>query len=73
MRASQYLAGSIIAEPILDVVELNGGVSGEPNTVVPRAFRRADLDVPVFPVCHPDNVAASYHLHDFGVDYSSAR
>nr|GLL34703.1 hypothetical protein KK1_022532 [Ipomoea trifida] len=58
------LAGPVVAEPVLDVVELNGGVSREAHTPVTWPFRGEHFTVPVFPAGRPDNMAA-FNLHYF--------
>lgn len=57
------LAGAVIAEAVLNVVELDGRVGGEANAAVPGAFGGADFAVAVFPPGGPDNVAA-LNLHN---------
>lgn len=57
------LTGAVVAEAVLNVVELNGGVGGEANAAVPRAFGGADFAVAVFSADGPHNVAALY-LHN---------
>nr|GMD36761.1 hypothetical protein KK1_022532 [Ipomoea batatas] len=58
------LAGPVVAEPVLDVVELNGGVSREAHTPVTWPFRCENFTVPVFPAGRPDNMAA-FNFHYF--------
>lgn len=41
-------AGAVVAETVLDVVELDGSVGGETDAAVAWAFGCADLAVPVF-------------------------
>ena len=57
------LAGAVVAEAVLHVVELDGGVGGEADPPVSWPLRRAHLAVPVLPSRRPDNVAA-LNLHD---------
>ena len=57
------LAGAVVAEAVLDVVELDGRVGGEADAAVSGALGRAHLAVPVLAAAPPHNVAA-LHLHD---------
>lgn len=57
-------AGPVVAESVLNVVELNGGVGGEADAAVSGAFGGADFAVSVFATCGPYNVAA-LNLDDF--------
>lgn len=54
------LAGSVVTEAVLDVVELNGGVRRQPYTAVSGSLGGADLAVAVLPPCGPDNVTTLY-------------
>lgn len=62
------LAGAVVAEAVLNVVELNGGVGGEADAAVAGAFRSADFAVAVLPAGGADNVAALdlHNLSDGG-------
>ena len=68
-------AGAVVAEPVLHVVELNGGVGGQADSTVPGTFGCADLAVPVFPPGGPDNVAALnfYYLPTGGGPQAQSR
>ena len=66
------LAGAVIAEAVLDVVELDGGVRRQAHTAVSGAFCSADLAVAVLPPGGADNVAA-LHLHDLADAAASHR
>lgn len=55
-------AGAVVAEAVLHVVELNGGVSGEAHAAVPGAFGGVHFAVAVFPASGPDNVSP-FHLY----------
>lgn len=50
--------GAVVAQPVLNVVELDCGVGGEADPAVARAFGCVDLAVAVFPAGGADNVAA---------------
>lgn len=52
------LARAVVAEAVLNVVELNGGVGGEAYAAVAGAFGGADFTVAVLPASGADNVAA---------------
>lgn len=56
------LARAIVAEAVLNVVELNGRVGGESDSAVPGTFGGAHFAVPVFSSGGPYNVA-SLDLH----------
>ena len=66
------LAGAVVAEAVLDVVELDGGVGGEADAAVPRPLGGADLAVAIFPAGGPDNVTA-LHLHDLAAGVPQAQ
>ncbi|GFZ04587.1 TCP family transcription factor 4 [Actinidia rufa] len=66
------LAGAVVAEAVLDVIELGGGVGSEADAAVSRPLGGADLVVAVFPAGGPDNVAA-FHLHDLAVGVPQAQ
>lgn len=57
------LAGAVVAQAVLDVVELDSGVGGEANAAVSWALGGADFAVAVFPAGGPHYVAA-LHLHN---------
>lgn len=57
------LARAVVTEPVLDVIELDGGVGRQPHAAVPRPLGGAHLAVPVLPPGGPNNVA-SLDLHD---------
>lgn len=57
-------ARPVEAKPILDVVELDGGVGGETNAAVSESLGGANLAVAIFPAGGTDNVAASLHFDD---------
>lgn len=57
------LARAVVTKPVLDVIELDGGVGREPHAAVPRPLGGAHLAVPVLPPGGPNNVA-SLDLHD---------
>lgn len=56
-------AWAVIAESVLDVVELNGGVSAKANAAVSWAFCSADFTVSIFATRRANNVAA-LHLYE---------
>jgi hypothetical protein len=58
------LAGAVVAEAVLDVVELDGSVGGEADTAVSRPLCSADLAVAVLASSGANNVA-SLDLDDF--------
>lgn len=43
------LARPVVAKPVLDVVELDSGVSRQPHAAVPRPLRGVDFAVAVLP------------------------
>jgi hypothetical protein len=57
------LAGAVVAQPVLHVVELDGGVRREAHAPVPRPARRAHLAVAVLAPRGAHNVP-SLHGHD---------
>lgn len=63
------LAGAVVAEAVLDVVELDGSVGGEANAAVSGAFGGAHLAVAVFSAGGADNVAA-LNLHNLAADHA---
>lgn len=65
------LAGPVVSEPILNIVELNRRIGREANSPVPRALGSADFAVTVFPTGGPDNVA-SLDLHDLSATASAS-
>lgn len=57
------LAGTVVPQAVLNVVELNGRVGREPHAPVSWALGRADLAVPVLSASRPYNVTA-LNLHN---------
>ncbi|KAL5984839.1 hypothetical protein ACLOJK_038675 [Asimina triloba] len=57
------LAGAIVAEAVLNIVELDGNVGEEANATVSRNFGGADLAMSIFS-SHQSHKVATLHLHN---------
>nr|KYP68882.1 hypothetical protein KK1_022532 [Cajanus cajan] len=54
------LAWSVIAKPVLNIIELNGCVCRESNSAVAWPFGSVNLAVAIFSTCGPNNVSSFY-------------